>query len=374
MKNSNFMNKEFYKGKKVLLTGDSGFKGAWFSAILNYIGADVLGVSLPAEAGSLYQRIHGESLVKHIDIDIRDFESLEAAVKAFKPEIVFHLAAFGFMKECYQDPLRAYGTNVLGTANLLQSIRACNSVKSIVIVSTDKVYLNKGDGEIYQETDLLGGLSPYSSSKTCMEYVVRDYMDTYFEGSSMGVVIARASNVLAGGDHIRSRLIPSILEAIDCNRAVEIRNPSQTRPWQSVIDALDGYMTIGRLAYKEPEKYSGEWNIGPMKDGIKSVQWVYDTMKNSFAGLTNEIKNEFDFKESATLGLDISRMLIETDWEPRLSCEKVIHNVVEFYLCEKHGERVSDICKKQIMTYYGECAQDGSRNEIIIDEGARDRE
>lgn len=354
LKDSNIKNKVFYRGKKVLLTGDTGFKGAWLSMILHHLGAEIYGLSLDCETGSLYERISGNEILTHFGGDIRDIDIVSSVLEKIQPEIVFHLAAYGFINECYNDPIRAYSTNVMGTLNLLQCVRNCDSVKSLVLVSTDKVYNNKGDGAIYKESDLLGGVSPYSGSKTCMEMLIKDYVDTYFDMDKIGISVVRASNVLAGGDHIKSRLIPSILDAISSNRSVEIRNPNQTRPWQFVIDALDGYMTVGRLAYNNPKAFSGEWNIGPTADGIRSVQWVYDTMKKKFDGLSSMQKNDFTVKESGTLGLDIRKMLGNTDWEPRVSCENVVGRVVDFYIRDIAGESVREICKDQIIDYYGE--------------------
>ena len=235
--NSIIFNKEFYKGKKLLVTGHTGFKGAWLSELLNYYEADVLGYSLEEEDGCLYQKIRNRLNVKNVYGDIRDYEQLKKTIDGFQPEIVFHLAAFGFIKECFDNPIKSYSTNVMGTVMLLDALRDCKSVKSIVVVTTDKVYENHGDGAVYSEADKLGGIGPYSSSKTCCELVVNDYKETYLQtgNTNIGVATVRASNVLGGGDHIESRLIPSILRAIEKGEEVLLRHPEQTRPWQSVF-------------------------------------------------------------------------------------------------------------------------------------------
>lgn len=347
-------NKEFYRNKRVLITGHTGFKGAWFTAVLNYLGANALGYSLAPEKECLFSKIDGSELIQSVTGDILDYDYLKQVIEKFKPEIVFHLAAFGFINECYNDPLRAYNTNVIGTVNLLEALRKSESLKSIVLISSDKVYENKGDGAIYKESESLGGLSPYSGSKTCMEFAINDYAKTYFKDiGAPGISIARASNVLAGGDHIKSRLIPSILNAIDEGIAVELRNPCQTRPWQSVLDAIDGYLTLGRLNDQKSGAYDGAWNIGPTSDGIRSVQWVYETMKKTFHGLSEQEGKPFETEESKTLGLDICKMLEKTDWEPRLSCEKVIAQVVEFYNAQSRKVPERTICMQQIADYYG---------------------
>lgn len=348
-------NKAFYKDKRVLVTGHTGFKGSWLITILNYMGAKTKGYSLQPEKGCLYEQIRGEELIDSVIGDLVDYTLLEETVLEFKPEIIVHLAAFGFMNECYNDPRRAYESNVIGTVNLLEIVRKCESVKSVVVVSTDKVYFNKGDGAVYTEEDQLGGTSPYSCSKTCMELVVQDYRDTYF-GSldrDVGIGIVRASNVLAGGDHIQTRLIPSILKSIDEGKPVELRNPSQTRPWQSVLDALDGYLTLARYLYNSPEIYSGVWNIGPTSAGIKSVGWVFDRMQSYFEGVKQRDAKQFGVHESETLGLDITKAITELDWKPNLTLDRVIEQVVEFYKGQKQGIDVLSLCKIQIEEYYG---------------------
>lgn len=353
--NSRENNKIFYKGKRVLVTGHTGFKGSWLITILNYMGAKTRGYSLKPEKGCLYEQIHGDELIDSVMGDLVDYTFLEEMVLEFKPEIIIHLAAFGFMNECYNEPRRAYESNVIGMVNLLETVRKCESVKSVVVVSTDKVYFNKGNGVVYTEQDKLGGTSPYSCSKTCMELVVQDYRDTYF-GSldrKIGIGIVRASNVLAGGDHIQTRLIPSILKSIDEGNPVELRNPDQTRPWQSVLDALDGYLTVARYLYEKPEMYSGAWNIGPTREGIKSVRWVFDKIQTYFEGVKQGEAEQFNVHESETLGLDITKAVTELDWKPKLVLDRVIEQVVEFYKGQKQGIDVLSLCQTQIEEYYG---------------------
>lgn len=344
----------FYKDKRVFVTGHTGFKGSWLTAILNYLGAEVTGYALAPEAGSLYEKIQGDNLIKNVTGNLLDYKLLNKSVQEFQPEIVIHLAAFGFVKECYDDPIRAYSTNVLGTVNLLETLRNCPSVKSIVIVSTDKVYENKGDGALYAENDKLGGISPYSGSKTCMELAVNDYRETYFlsDERAVGIATVRASNVLAGGDHVQTRLLPSILRAVEAGKAVELRNPTATRPWQSVLDALNGYLTVGRYLYDNPMEYSRAWNIGPTVDGIRSVSWVFEKIKTSFEGLEGAKGKKIDVSESETLGLDITDAVSRLDWHPKISCAKVLEQVVKFYKEQQAGESEYQICLKQIKDFF----------------------
>lgn len=354
MKDAHIKNRNFYKGKRVLVTGHTGFKGAWLCAVLNYLGAETTGYALKPEKGCLFEKIHGENLVHHVEGDIRDYETLKNTIFECQPEIVLHLAALAQVKDCFDDPLCAYSTNVMGTANLLEALRDCPTVKSIVVVTTDKVYENKGDGAIYVEGDLLGGNDPYATSKTSMEYVVKAYKESYFQKEDCGIGMAtvRASNVLGGGDHVQSRLIPSILNAVAAGTTVELRNPNQTRPWQSVLDALNGYLTVARFLYDQPKEYSEGWNIGPTVDGIRTVSWVLKKIQEHYNGLDASIGKRFNVKESETLGLDIHKALERLDWEPRLSCDRMIEMVVEFFAGQQRSESEQELCWKQIKEYY----------------------
>ena len=351
---ANIKNKAFYQGRNVFVTGHTGYKGAWLTAILHELGSNMTGYALKAPEGSLFDKMGGTHLINSVEGDVRDFEHLKTTLLETRPEIVIHLAAQAIVKDCFDDPRLAYETNVLGTVNLLEAVRSCNSVESIVVITTDKVYENKGDGAVYIETDPLGGVDPYSSSKTCMEYITDTYKRSYLqaEGRMIGVATVRASNVLGGGDHVQSRLIPSILRSIAEGRPIELCNPHQTRPWQSMMDALNGYLTIGRLLHEQPKKYSSQWNIGPTRDGIKDVLWVVDKMKEHYANTQYVVGNTFAVTESKTLGLDINKSLQQLDWEPLMSCDKMLYNIVEFYKMQQDGVPELEICKKQIREFF----------------------
>lgn len=347
-------NAAFYHGRRVFVTGHTGFKGAWLTAMLHELGAEATGYALAPAEGCLFEKMGGSAMLHSVIGDVRDAEKLRTALLAAQPEVVIHLAAQAIVKDCFDNPHYAYDTNVMGTVNLFEVIRQCPSVKSVVVVTTDKVYENKGDGAVYAEGDPLGGIDPYSSSKTCMEHISYTYRNSYLQtGERMtGVSTVRASNVLGGGDHIQSRLIPSILNAIAAGKPVELRNPHQTRPWQSVLDALNGYLTIGRLMSLEPQRYSGEWNIGPTLDGIKDVLWVVSKMQAHYASAQYVVGDAFDVTESKTLGLDISKSLRELDWEPLLSCDKMLYNVVDFFKQQQAGVPESAICAGQIREFF----------------------
>lgn len=353
-KASNLKNREFYRGKRVFVTGHTGYKGAWLTAILHELGAEMTGYALKAPEGSMFEAMGGAGLVHSVEGDVRDYAHLRETLLTAQPEIVIHLAAQAIVKDCFDNPRFAYETNVMGTVHLLEAVRDCPSVKSVVVITTDKVYENKGDGAVYVETDPLGGIDPYSSSKTCMEYITDTYKRSYLqtEARTVGVSTVRASNVLGGGDHVQSRLIPSILNSIAEGKPVELRNPHQTRPWQSMLDALNGYLTIGRLMYEQPEKYSSQWNIGPTRDGIKDVLWVVNKMKEHYANAEYVVGDAFEVTESKTLGLDIGKSLRLLDWEPLLSCDRMLYNIVEFYKMQQEGVPELEICQKQIREFF----------------------
>ena len=355
MKDFREKNRAFYKGKRVLLTGHTGFKGSWLTAILHYLQAETMGYALEPDAGCLFERIHGDTMIRSVCGNLSDQARLERAIQEFQPEIVLHLAAFGFVKECYEAPVQAYETNLMGSLHLLEALRKCSSVRSIVMVSTDKVYENLGDGANYKETDRLGGTGPYSGSKTCMEYLIQDYRETYFltQEKKVGLAAVRASNVLGGGDHVQSRLIPTILRSAAEGKPVAIRNPNQTRPWQYVLDALNGYLSVARLLYQEPAAYSEAWNIGPKKDGIRSVGWIFEAINCAFHIMEKPNGNGIGVAESQTLGLDIQKSLERLDWEPILPIEQTIGKVVEFFNRQKAGEDEREICMQQINEFYG---------------------
>lgn len=353
MKDAHIKNLEFYRGRRVLVTGHTGFKGAWLTSVLNYMKADALGYALAPAAESLYSKIDGDWLIHNVTGDLLDREKLRETVLSFSPEIVLHLGAFALVKDCYYEPARAYGTNLMGSLNLLEALRECDSVKSIVMVSTDKVYRNHGDGAVYKETAELGGHDAYSNSKTCMELLTEDYRTNYFltRECPVGIATVRASNVLAGGDHIPTRLIPSILKAVSDGTDVELRNPTQTRPWQSVLDALNGYLTVARYLHLEPAEYSGAWNIGPTLNGIRTVSWVFNKIQQYFNGLEYHDGERLQVAESETLGLDIQKVLGHLDWEPRLSCERTVEQVVDFFKAQQAGEWEREICMRQIAQF-----------------------
>jgi CDP-glucose 4,6-dehydratase len=352
---SSLLNKEFYGDKRVFVTGHTGFKGAWLTQILNELGSRARGYALPPEPGCLFAKINGSELIDHVIGDVREVDRITDALISFKPEVVLHLAAQAIVKDCYDDPHRAYGTNVMGTVNLFEAVRQAPSVKSVVVITTDKVYENKGDAAVYSVGDPLGGADPYSASKTCMEFVSDSYKNSYLqtEGRTVGIATVRASNVIAGGDHVQSRLIPSILNGFASGKPAELRNPGQTRPWQSVLDAINGYLTIARKLYEEPLKFSTAWNIGPAKEGICPVGSVFEKLSQYFnSSEPYAAAGKFSVKESKTLGLDIERSIDLLGWSPEQPLDKMLYDLTDFFKRQKNSEPERSICLRQIREFF----------------------
>lgn len=348
-------NKAFYKGKKIFITGHNGFTGTWLIAALHELGAEVMGFAMPAAPDSPFAKIRGEELIQVVDGSVLDINAVKKAMNDFQPEIVMHLAAIAIVKDCFDHSQKAFDINVMGTVNVLEAVRECPSVKSVIVVTTDKVYENKGDGAIYVEGDPLGGHDPYSVSKSCMELVTECYRASYLQTKDrfVGVATARTANAIGGGDnHTDSRLVPQLLAGFARGEIVQLRNPYQTRPWQDVIDAINAYLVIARYMDQDPAKYSGAWNVGPTLDGIKEVKWVVDKIQSYFEGAKAEQGERYDVKESATLGVDVGKMLEQTDWQPERSVEEMLFYVVDYFRRQQKGEDEREILLGQVRKYY----------------------
>lgn len=348
-------NKSFYKGKRVFITGHNGFTGTWLIAALHELGADVMGFAMPSAPSSPFTKMRGEELIQVVEGSVLDYEALSTAMNEFQPDIVMHLAAIAIVKDCFDHSRTAFEINVMGTVNTLEAVRNCPSVKSVIVVTTDKVYENKGDGAIYKEGDPLGGHDPYSNSKSCMEFVTECYRASYLQTADrfVAVATARTANAIGGGDnHTDSRLVPQLLAGFSKGETVQLRNPYQTRPWQDVIDAINAYLTLGRYMEQDPKTYSGAWNVGPTLDGIKEVKWVVDKIQSYFEGAKAEEGEKYDVKESATLGVDVTKMLEMTDWQPERSVEQMLYYVVDYFRRQQNGDDERDIMLGQVREYY----------------------
>jgi CDP-glucose 4,6-dehydratase len=343
------MDRGFWKDKSVLVTGHTGFKGAWLSLCLKHLGARIVGYSLPPPTEPSFFEL--ANVAQGIDSeigDVRALESLRQCLARHQPEIVFHLAAQSLVRMGYEDPIVTYETNVMGTLNLLEAVRTCASVKSLVNVTSDKCYQNEGTNRPFREDDRLGGRDPYSNSKACAELVTTAYTQSFFSSpDSPAVATARAGNVLGGGDWGRDRLVPDIVRAaLDGNTAV-IRNPDSTRPWQHVLDCLNGYVTLAESVYGSSGP-AGAWNFGPVGE-VKTVAWVVDHLVDRWPGhVDTKIVRDPDLIEAPMLSVDPSKAISQLDWTPRLGIEKTLEWVIEWHYAVSKGDDGRGIAIEQI--------------------------
>lgn len=344
----------FWKGKKVFLTGHTGFKGSWLSIWLNELGAEVMGYSLnPNMNKSLYYLAELDKEVESVIGDIRDLELLKAAMRSFQPDIVIHMAAQPIVKESYENPVETYAVNVMGTVNVLESIRNCKSVKVFLNITTDKVYENKEWVWGYRENDKLGGYDPYSNSKVCSELVTSSYLQSFFNkedyiNHGVAIATARAGNVIGGGDWTKGRLIPDIIQAIENDSTILIRHPQSIRPWQHVLEALYGYLLLTEKLYKYGTQYNGSWNFGPNKDNCSNVLTVVDKLNEEF-GIVVEIESS-EFHETNELWIDSAKSNRELNWYPILDFNTTLRMVKEWINLDGTLS-FKELCKMQIVKY-----------------------
>ena len=273
------MKPEFWRGKRVLITGHTGFKGSWLSLWLQAFGAKVAGLSLaPTAKPNLFEVANVAGEAESRFADIRDLAGLAAAIERLNPEIVFHLAAQSLVRASYADPVETYTTNVIGTMNVLEAIRRNGKVRACIIVTSDKCYENREWHWPYREIDPMGGHDPYSSSKACAELVTAAYRASYFDptGAACAIASVRAGNVIGGGDWSTDRLLPDLIRAIDRGERLVLRNPNSVRPWQHVLDPLSGYLMLAERLWDDGAKYAGAWNFGPSPTDVRSVLWIVE--------------------------------------------------------------------------------------------------
>ena len=349
---------DFYKNKKVLITGHTGFKGSWLSLLLNKLGAIVYGYALePPTRPSLYNEAKLDGLLSSHIADIRDLDELKKYVKKIQPQIVFHLAAQPLVIDSYDLPVLTYETNVIGTVNLLESCRNVDSIKAIVNITTDKCYENNEWVWGYREIDRLGGFDPYSNSKACSELITASYRDSFFNTgnySNHGVAIAtaRAGNVIGGGDWAKDRLIPDFIRSIIDNKTLTVRNPQATRPWQHVLEPLSGYLILAQKLFETGIEYSGAWNFGPADSDAVSVETVVKNICEYWGSAASyEIKPVTELHESNSLTLDCSKANAKLGWYPKWNAQKAIGSIVEWNKLRLSGTNVRTIIEQQINEY-----------------------
>jgi CDP-glucose 4,6-dehydratase len=348
---------EAYRGRPVLVTGHTGFKGSWLCLWLRQLGARVTGLALPPEGQpSLFEVIGVEELVAHKVVDVRDPAAVRAAMAAAEPEIVFHLAAQSLVRRSYRDPLETYMTNVMGTAHVLDAVRYTPSVRAVVVVTSDKCYENREWDWGYREIDPMGGADPYSSSKGATELIVSGYRRSYFaneHGAQIGSV--RAGNVIGGGDWSEDRLIPDIIRAAVRGEPVIIRNPSAVRPWQHVVEPLHGYLTLGGLLRDEGAGWAEGWNFGPELEAMVQVGRLAELVVGAWGADGPRFQlgvHDPQPYESQVLRLDLSKAAARLGWRPVLNLAETVALTVDWY--KAHASRPSAMrafTERQIEAY-----------------------
>ena len=339
---------EYYRNKNVFVTGHTGFKGTWLSIWLNKLGANVTGYSLePPTKPSMFEMCQLGEKVNSIIGDIRDIEKLSKAIFDSKPEIIFHLAAQPLVRLSYEYPTDTFETNIMGTINLLESARNCSSVKVVVNVTTDKCYENTESFWGYKETDKLGGYDPYSSSKACSEIITHSYINSFFNPNKFyehntSIATARAGNVIGGGDFATDRLVPDCIKSLIMNQNLSIRYPHAIRPWQHVLDALNGYLKLARALENKGCNYNGSWNFGPADENEKSVEYIINKIYDLWGSTPNySIYDNNQLHETSFLKLDSYKARKLLGFKPKLSIDESLEMVVEW--TKNYLEKDSDI-------------------------------
>ncbi|WP_342740143.1 CDP-glucose 4,6-dehydratase [Bradyrhizobium sp. B117] len=335
------INRSFWVGKRVFLTGHTGFKGAWLCLLLSQLGAEVYGLALePESEDGLFVSAAVKDIVHHTIGDIREVDAVGKAVDAAQPDIVIHMAAQPLVRRSYQAPVETYATNVMGTVHLLECVRSVPTVQAVVIVTSDKCYENREWPWSYREADQLGGRDPYSNSKGCAEMVTAAYRDSFFQTKTAArVATVRAGNVIGGGDWSTDRLVPDAMRAFISKQPLRIRNPSSVRPWQHVLDPLIGYLVLTERLVNEGKRFEGGWNFGPQMDGEVSVAVLADALVRHWGeGCSWEREHGEQPHEANYLKLDCSKARNLLGWRPLIEFEDVLRLTVDWYRAHQRGE------------------------------------
>ncbi len=347
----------YYKGKKVFITGHSGFKGAWLTSVLYLLGAKVKGYSLaPEYQEGLFDIIAPLQLSESIIADIRNKERLKNEIENFQPDFIFHLAAQPLVRRSYVKPAETFEINVVGTANLLEIIKDLNHHCYTVIITTDKVYENKEINVLYNEEDILGGYDPYSASKACTEIVVNSFRRSFFQPVELqkykkALLSVRAGNVIGGGDWSEDRIIPDIIRSLQKGRKIKVRNPNAVRPWQHVLEPIGAYLLLAAKLEISPKDFSKAYNIGPEpNDHLTVGQLVEISIANWGSGVWEDISDEKQPHEARLLKLDISRIKEEISWRPKLNASQAIEWTIDWY--KQPRDKRADFTFDQIKSYF----------------------
>ena len=349
-------NPDFWRGRRVLLTGHTGFKGSWLSLWLQSMGATLRGLSLtPPTEPALFVVARVAEGMEHRIADIRDFAALQAKMREFRPEIVIHMAAQPIVRLSYQQPIETYATNVMGTVHVLEAARYAGSVKAIVNVTTDKCYENHEWPWGYREDEPMGGHDPYSNSKGCAELVSTAYRKSFLRDAGIALATARAGNVIGGGDWAPDRLVPDILRALQGREAVLIRNPHATRPWQHVLEPLSGYLLLAETLHEHGQTFAEGWNFGPRDEDAKPVQHIVEKLCEGWGSGASWTLQPGDHPHEANfLKLDISKAHQRLQWAPRWSLDTALTHITDWHRAWLSGQDMRAFCLQQMNRYRAE--------------------
>jgi CDP-glucose 4,6-dehydratase len=351
-------NRDYWKGRKVFLTGHTGFKGSWLSLWLEALGAEVTGYALPPPTQpSLFEQAGVANCLRSILADLRDFDRLKKAIDDCQPEVVIHMAAQSVVCRGYEDPIETYSTNVIGTVNLFEALRQLGQSCAVVNVTSDKCYQNREWLWAYREDDAMGGHDPYSNSKACAELVTSAYRDSFFppqrlETHRVALASARAGNVIGGGDWTANQLIPDLMRAFLAKEACLIRNPTATRPWQFVLEPLRGYLMLAERLLENPKTFASGWNFGPADDDAKSVSWIADKLVHLWGpGAKWTHDRAVHPHEAHSLRLDASKAKFYLKWEPILPLSQALEWIVTWYRSFQEQADLGKLTRAQIQEY-----------------------
>ena len=347
------MNPAFWQGRHVFLTGHTGFKGSWLSLWLQSLGAEVTGYALPPPTNpNLFQNAKVGEAMTSIIADVRDLAALQKAMHAAQPEVVIHMAAQALVRYSYENPVDTYSTNVMGTVHLLEAVRNTQSVKAVVVVTTDKCYENKEWLWGYREDEPMGGFDPYSNSKGCAELVTSAYRRSFLQDKGIALASARAGNVIGGGDWAEDRLIPDILSAFEQGKLAHIRNPHAVRPWQHVLEPLRGYLTLAERLFEQGPSFAEAWNFGPNDEDAKPVGWIVEQMAKMWRdGAQWQIDKGEHPHEASYLKLDISKARTRLDWHPALRLNEALKLIIDWAKQRQAGADIHQMTVDQINNY-----------------------
>ena len=347
------MNDRFFKDRKVMVTGHTGFVGSWLTKWLLMMESDILGYSLdPPTNPNMYDAIGLSKDIKDLRKDIRDTKALKDAILQFKPEIVFHLAAQPIVLESYKTPIDTYETNVIGTVNLLDNLRRTDSAKVIIVMTSDKVYRNNEWAYPYREIDPLGGKDPYSASKSCQDIIVNSFRESYFDSMGVSISSIRVGNVIGGGDWGANRIVPDVVRGLTEDNIIRIRNPDSVRPWQYVLEPISGMLLLAQRMWDDM-KFSGEWNFGPSNQREITVKELVDKFLKKWGGGSYTIAKDNEAREANYLQLDISKAKSVLRWFQKYDFEESIEKTVEWYKAYYEDKRnINNVTEKQIRAYF----------------------